>query len=217
MKYYQSSFEKGELRIKGVPDAVAVIAVEGKESKRLADLALHKTDLEFAKSCLHAINTAPEEPKEIRQALWRSTILHFYKCFGQGARFQLSSKKIYKNEPAEAIDVFNHYKELRNRHYVHDENSYAQCIPGAVLNNGKKEYKIEEIICYQAFGETLDEIGFTNMNLLISRALKWVIAEFDSLADKIRLNLENNSYSELINKKKLSYTVPTAENIAKRR
>jgi len=78
------------LHIEGFPDAVKVIRVDGPHAKRLADLALHESDLEFAADCVEAINHAPEEPLVLRQALWRAAIVHFMKCFGGGARFQLS-------------------------------------------------------------------------------------------------------------------------------
>jgi len=97
MEHFEISQQESSLHIEGFPDAVKVIAVEGGRSKRLADLALHKDDLEFADSCLDAINVSPEEPFVIREALWRSAIVHFMKCFGDsGARFQLSSVKILK-------------------------------------------------------------------------------------------------------------------------
>jgi len=135
MEHFEISQQESGLHIEGCPDAVKVIAVEGWRSKRLADLALHKDDLEFADSCLDAINVSPEEPFVIREALWRSAIVHFMKCFGDsGARFQLSSVKILNGELPEVSMAFEYFKDLRNKHFVHDENSYAQSLPGAILN-----------------------------------------------------------------------------------
>jgi len=60
MEHFEISQQESGLHIEGFPDAVKVIAVEGWRSKRLADLALHKDDLEFADSCLDAINVSPK-------------------------------------------------------------------------------------------------------------------------------------------------------------
>lgn len=91
------------------------------------------------------INLIPVEKHIVRQSLWRSAIVHFGKCFGKSAsRFQLNPNAIWKGNQS-ALEAFKYYKDLRNKHVVHDENSYAQSIPGAILNNGKKPYKIGDI------------------------------------------------------------------------
>ena len=144
MEYFSVSKTEASFHIEGIPDAVKIITINNPKAKRLADLSLHKEDLEFADACLDALNQTNENPI-VREALWRSAIVHYMKCFGNGIRFQLTPKKIYKSESPEALLAFNYFKVLRNKHFIHDVNSYAQSIPGAVLNNGTKDYKIEEI------------------------------------------------------------------------
>ena len=154
MESHPISQRESGLHIEGFPDAVKVLAIKGPRAKRLSDLALHRADLDFAEECLDAINVTPEEPRVLREALWRSAILHFLKCFGDaGARFQLSAERILKGTPPEAAMAFDYFKGLRNKHIVHDENSCSQSIPGAILNNGNKAYKIEKIICFSAKAE----------------------------------------------------------------
>ncbi len=185
MEHFAISKTESGLHIEGFPDAVKVVTINGPEAKRVADLSLHKEDLEFADACLDAINQMPENPVVAREALWRSAIVHFMKCFGSSARFQLSSAKIYKGEPPEALMAFEYFKDLRNKHFVHDENSYAQSIPGAVLNNGTRSHKIEKIVCFAAFGATLEQGNYGNLKLLIGKARAWVVTEFDSLCERI--------------------------------
>jgi hypothetical protein len=48
MEYFLIKQTENGLHIEGFPDAVKVIRIDGPQSKRLADLALHKADLEFA-------------------------------------------------------------------------------------------------------------------------------------------------------------------------
>jgi hypothetical protein len=68
--------------IDGFPDAVKVLRITGPKSQRLADLALHRADLDFVLECLVATSRQPDEGNVVRQALWRSAIVHFIKCFG---------------------------------------------------------------------------------------------------------------------------------------
>ncbi len=98
MEHFTISKTDAGFYIEGFPDAVKVVEIGGKVAKRLADLSLHKADLEFADACFAAINQAPEEPIVIREALWCSAIVHFLKCFSNGARFQLAPKKLFKGE-----------------------------------------------------------------------------------------------------------------------
>ena len=195
------------------PDAVKVIVVDRKDAKRLADLSLHKADLKFADKCLDAINQAPVEPFIMREALWRSAVIHYLKCFGNDARFQLVPKKIYKGESPEALEAFNYFKILRNSHLVHDENSYAQSIPGAVLNSGNKNYKIEKIVCFTAIALTLEQGNYGNLKLLIQNAMTWVTSEFDTLSKRITAVLEKENYDKLLAKDAITYQKPTIKNI----
>ena len=214
MEYFNISQTEAGFHIEGFPDAVKVIAIDGREAKRLADLSLHKEDLEFADACLDTINQTPEEPFVMREALWRSAIVHFLKCFGNGARFQLAAEKIYKGESPEALMAFNYFKSLRNKHLVHDENSYSQSIPGAILNNGMKDYKIEKIVCFAAIGATLEQGNYGNLKLLIEKARRWVVSEFDLLCERVTAALENENYDKLKSKEAITYRVPTVEEIS---
>ncbi|WP_025915973.1 hypothetical protein [Herminiimonas sp. CN] len=218
MEHFELSQQESGLHIEGFPDAVKVIAIEGPRSKRLADLALHRDDLEFADSCLDTINLSPEEPFVIREALWRSAIVHFMKCFGDSkARFQLSSEKILKGVPPEASMAFEYFKHLRNKHFVHDENSYAQSLPGAILNNETKSYKIEKIVCFAAIARTLAQENFGNLKLLIQKSRSWVIAEFDQLCNTLTAELEREPYESLLKKESLTFRAPTNDEIHKNR
>lgn len=217
MEHYAISKTEAGLQLEGFPDAVKAVKINGPDAKRLADLSLHREDLEFADACLNAINQTPENPIVAREALWRSAIVHFMKCFGTGARFQLSAEEIYKGEPKEALMAFEYFKGLRNKHVVHDVNSYAQSIPGAVLNNGTKDYKIEKIVCFAAFGATLEQGNYGNLRLLVEEARTWVVSEFDSLCERLTAVLEEESYDKLLSREAITYRVPTAEDISRTR
>jgi hypothetical protein len=153
MEYFPITKTAQGFHIEGFPDAVKVLGISGPKSRRLADLALHKSDLDFALECLTAINQVAEEPYIIRQALWRSAIVHFIKCFSESeSRFSLNPKQVYKNDPG-ASEPYRYFDSLRNKHLIHDENSYAQCLPGAVLNKKGMDHKIAKIVCLSVIGD----------------------------------------------------------------
>jgi hypothetical protein len=205
-------------RIEGFPDGAKVVRIDGPKANRLSDLSLHKSDLEFADDCLNAINDLPKESILIREALWRSAIVHFLKCFGDaGARFQLSADRIYSTEPPEAKMAYAYFKGLRNKHLIHDENSYAQSVPGAILNKGNKKYKIEKIVCMSAIARTLESGNYSNLKLLIKKAREWVVSEFENLCDLLTKELEKISYEALLAREAPCYRAPTVDDINKNR
>jgi hypothetical protein len=155
-------------------------------------------DLEFAASCLEAINTVPGDPHTIRSALWASAITHYVKCFGDGERFQLSPNKIYRKDSENALDAFNFFKTLRNKHVVHDENSFAQADPLAIISNDSKPYKVEKIMCSVMITMTLEQDVYANLSLLVKQALEWVVAEHDSYCSQIASDLERLDRSTLL-------------------
>lgn len=218
MEYFTITPSESGLHLEGFPDAVKVVRIDGPLAQRLSDLSLHKADLDFAESCLTAMNDMKEPYGVAHEALWRSAIVHFLKCFGDaGARFQLQADKILKSEPPEAMLVFTYFKGLRNKHLIHDENSYAQSVPGAVLNKGDKPYKIEKIVCFSAIAATIAPENYGNLKLLIDKARTWVVSQFDTLCEVLTKELEKKSYDTLLAMEALSYRVPTLDDIHKSR
>lgn len=203
------------LNISGVADAVKLVEIDHPLAKRIADLYLHKKDIEFSNSCLDAINRT--EDQVIREALWKSAIIHFFKCFGEGIRFLLMSDQIYKGLPKEASESFKYFKQFRNRHIAHDENSYEQCLSCAAINDGSKDYHIEKIVCISATSSTLDASHWSSLKALTDRALVWVTLEFDTSCKKLTEILEKETYEQIISRPTPHVTAPTAKEIGDRR
>ena len=214
MEYYQITQNEKEFHIEGFPNATKLIKIGGQKAKRLADLSLHKSDLDFAAECLEAINRVADEPNIIRQVLWHSAVVHFFKCFGDSsARFQLNARdNIYRGD-MQGQEIFKYFKSLRNKFLIHDENSYAQCIPGAVLNKRDHPYKIEKIVCFSALADTLNQPNYSNLKLLIQKAKSWVVSEFDTLCGILTKELEAESYDDLLSREGITYRAPTANEI----
>ena len=194
--------------IEGLPDAVKVFRIDGPKAQRLADLALHKADLDFALECLEQINNTPEQPYVSRQALWRSAVVHYMKCFGRHeSRFSLVRQKVYKGDPG-AIEPFEYFDSLRNKHLVHDENSYAQCLPRAILNKKDVDHKIAKITCLSVIGDTLARENYNNLHLLVIKAREWVVDQFDKLCNVLTAELEGEAYDALVERQGITYSRP---------
>jgi hypothetical protein len=217
MEQFSITKTAGGFHIEGFPNAVKVLRLQGRKSQRLADLALHRADLDFALECLESINHQAEEPYLARQVLWRSAIVHFMKCFGRSeSRFSLDAKQVYK-EDAGASEPFEFFESLRNKHLVHDENSFAQCLPGAVLNKMDMDHKIAKIVCLSVIGDTLNQDNYNNLHLLAARAREWVVRQFDELCDLLTAELEMKSYDALFALEGITYTSPEAGDVHKSR
>lgn len=217
MEHYTTSLPSpGEMRIEGLPDAVKAVKLEGPKPTRLAHLALHLSDLQMADACLEAINRTADPV--MRDALWRSSVGTYIKCFGDpGLRFQLDAAKIYKNRPPEAMLCYQFFKDLRDKHFEHDENPYKACTPLAALNNGTKSYKVEKIVTPVLTFGVLGEENWRNLKLLIATAKEWVSGQYDELANIVSRELEQRSYEELAAMPPAQAYVPKPEDMGKKR
>lgn len=211
MEYLEIRKIDDALEVHGLPTGSAfLVKLSCPVAKRLAGLALHRSDLTFAKESLEQINSCPTE--FIKQALWRSAIVHFGKCFGaSSARFQLSIRALYKQ--SDALEVFNYFKSLRNKHIVHDENPMTQSMPCAALNSGEKDYKVERIFTLSVEGESLEQSNYSNLLLLIEQALSWVIREYDTVCQELTKMLELQTYDSLKALPGVTYAAPSAEEV----
>ncbi|MGH2500759.1 MAG: hypothetical protein ACRDF0_11825 [Candidatus Limnocylindria bacterium] len=185
---------RGGVHIEGFPDAVKVIALAPASSRETCDLALHIQDLDFAMNCLAAINGQTEWL--LREALWRSAIVHFFKCFGDSVRSRLLPEKVYSGDP-EGLEVFRYFRDLRNKHFVHDENLYAHCVGGAILNRQSMDHKIAKVVSLALRGETLDQEHWSNLRLLVERARSWVTTQYELVCSRVAEELEAETYEVL--------------------
>ncbi|MCI4680569.1 hypothetical protein K9U39_02350 [Rhodoblastus acidophilus] len=148
----------------------------------------------------------------MRNVLWETAIVRFIKCFGQSeARFRLDPKASYDSDAA--LNSYKFFASLRNKNIIHDENSYTQCMPGAVLNKDGMSHKIAKIICLDVSGTTLEQDNYNNLHLLATDAQKWVSGQFDKLCDIITSELEAKPYVELFAMEGITYTAPAADGV----
>lgn len=205
------------IKIEGLPDAVKAIRLDGHLARRLSDLWLHKVDLDFAADCLNAIDGFPSTGGVTCQALWRSAIVHYAKCFGtSNARIQLNALKVFRGHSL-LLEDHKFFADLRNKHVVHDENSYALCVPAAILNRGDKNNKIEQILCLAGFIQTLSHENWSRLKLLVTQAHEWVATEFDCVHARLKTELEQQEYRILFAREDLTMRVPSLDEVGRTR
>ncbi|WP_139168764.1 MULTISPECIES: hypothetical protein [unclassified Duganella] len=196
MEPLQVIFNDGRIEIQGFPSTRA-ITLSPIEGKWLADLALHQDDLRFAIQCLDGINQHSTD-QFIQQALWRCAVVHFVKCFGDGARRFLQPAQVLKGQPSMATWAFDYMKALRHKHIVHDDNALSQSIPGALINPPPSPQKVAKVFTMPIHTDTLINENYGNLKLLCEVTLAWVDAEFDREADRIAAMLETLPHEDLM-------------------
>lgn len=186
------------------------------KAHKLKDLALHRHDLNFAAQCLKSINE--EAASDFMQdALWRCAIVHYVKCFGEGARKPLRARAAYKEHAPEALDAQEHFWNLRNKHIAHEVSAFSTVQVGAVINPPDRQSRIAKIFCPAFRVDTLEDGAFGNLTLLIEHALEWVNQEQDRLCDPITVDLEKESHHSLMRRPDVVYAAPQSSDIRRGR
>jgi hypothetical protein len=218
MQRYKVTLIDGKFHIEGFPDAVKVIspsALSPHLSRQVADCVLHRDDLSFAKHCVEQLSNFDNVPL-VREALWRSAIVHYCKCFDQSGKVRgpLTIKYLPKGV---ARVCHQYFLDLRNKRLVHDENSYTQTSVGAVITPSGQDFNVE-VICTKITGVILTDENLSNLSSLISEMLSQVELRFDQLVAKIKEALESQSYETLLSQPEMApYRVPTIDEVSKTR
>ncbi|KHJ74171.1 hypothetical protein [Rhodococcus sp. Chr-9] len=190
-------FEAGRLYLDGYPDAVKLAAVIGPHAKQLADLADHRRDLEFAHAAAVRLRDAPNDPDIVREALWRSAIVTYRKCFDRASkRRALRAECIY--DEGVPREVFAYFKRLRDKDIAHDDRAYSAYSIGAVIGPDDGDRKVQEILYIGMRAQHLDGPMLTNLGLLIEGAHQWVVKEFERVAAEKVAEMRTMSYSDLL-------------------
>jgi hypothetical protein len=164
---------------------------------------------------LDRLGAAPDDPPLVQEAVWRSAITAFLKCFdGTGVRTPLDATALFSGEPA-AIAAYNHIRNLRRKHIVHDENPWTQCFTVAILNRKDAAKKVADIKCVLFHGDTRENAQ--NLCNLIQMTRLWLDSEFDRRHATLLTKLESEQYDVLARLPQPKYTVPTAAEVTRKR
>lgn len=187
-----------ELRINH-PTAVKAGTLSGQKADQLADLVVHRADLVFAKQCVDELYVRTDQSVVIRNALLRSAIVAWSKCFNtsKAKRFRLKVSDIYPDGLARKTAY--HFAALRDKHIAHDDNPYSQAMPIVWIGprgGGRKVLEVAGLgmtANMSTSGESLD-----NLARLIRDALSWVDAQRSKVIAALERELEATDYEKLL-------------------
>lgn len=218
MEHLPVEIRDGGVYFPGFPNAVKLAAIKSNDAKTFAHLSLHRADLGFALEMLDLLSKQEGECTRIQQGLWRSAIIHYAKCFGKNkARTRLDAETIFKSCPPEAMVCHRHFKHLRNKNIVHDENAYAQSLPAAIISKQSEPCKIAKIVSFSLLAESLNPTDYQNLFNLVRKAIEYVEEEIDLVCKRITAQLENLPYEDLLKMDSVTYKPPTPNDVSKPR
>jgi hypothetical protein len=132
------SVVNGRFQLDDYAGATKVVVVPGQPAQRLADLSLHMRDLQQVLEWVAALGRIPPDLDPgpaftIRRGLWYSMVVNFCKCFGASSgRGQLDPKAVFKGYDA-LLDDYRYFDDLRNKNFVHDQNTMSQAFTLAAI------------------------------------------------------------------------------------
>lgn len=208
------------LRIENYPTAAHVGVASGELAEELRDLYLARSDLQATHQWLVIMASLPTTTKsfdDIHEALWIASITTYFKCFAQGVRkTKLKKEDIYVDRP-EAIELFDYFLDLRNRHLAHDVNAFIQCAVGVVVNPDGNPQKIADAIAIPFRVVTARPDFLSKFLLLVATTQDWVDKRVSELFKLVCDEYTKLPHAELLALPALKTTIPSPADVGKRR
>lgn len=110
-----------------------------------------------------------------------------------------------------------YFQGLRNKHVVHDENSYTQVQTVLVLNPKDDQKHVADILSIVFNADTANAEHIRSFSPLISTAFSWVENQHNSLIAQLVTSYEGKVYSELEALPEPTLTVPTSNEVGRKR
>jgi hypothetical protein len=216
MQNINFEFRDGGFHLTDFPNAEKVIMLDGAKAQKLADTALHRSDLIKAEAFLDQCTS--EETQLAQDALWKMAIITFIKCFKTN-NARTDSLSITEVLPGDlhGQEVFTYFENLRDKNIAHDDNPITQCLVGAVINKAGAPHKVEKVITLVLQGEVLKPENVSNLKKLIAAARAHVDRRYNELSAQLTTEMSQLEHSELIAMEPVQYAAPTAEDFAKNR
>ncbi|HVK57128.1 MAG TPA: hypothetical protein VM532_19120 [Burkholderiales bacterium] len=159
--------------------------IDGHLVKQYQAIVLHELDLRFCQSCLCELKSLDyNRQSERAEAYWISCVTRFFKCFGESkARAKLSASKIFKPDAGSTAD-FEYFRALRNKHIVHDENSFSDVLVAVAVNASEQEPPFVEVFASPIHLFTI-EGDLERLGNLVKKALEWIAERRSQLEEAL--------------------------------
>ena len=206
------------LKVLGYPNAKHLKVVDSPLGRRLSQLRLHLSDLIMCESWIQDLGqhrrSKPEiPPDQTELAIFIAALVKFFGCFGDSkARFSLQPRAIYKD--ADAIEVFEHFKAMRNNNIVHDSNNYNYSITTAALGEQGDVVDIVSL-AFHTYEHSIE--AYQNFFNLASFAKAYVETQIESLLAKLFEELEHLSITKRMDLPNVEYSKPKPGDVHKKR
>jgi hypothetical protein len=195
-------------------DALQQVQLAGKIAKRVADLGLHRFDMAFCERILKEYShRLVGEYDDLSQALLIAVFTKFISCFrsSKARGCLLKESKVYGSSPT-ALQAFYWILNLRNKHVVHDVNSYYGAAAFAWLDEQDGNVRQVGVMTYvtRIDPALVDALRYLvnraqeHIRIAIADAGKALLAEVQMMSpearaalEKIRIALPTDPYADL--------------------
>lgn len=188
-------------------NALQSAQLAGHKAKKLADLSLHQYDMSFCERLLKEHGSRfLGEYDDLSRSLWIAVLTKFVCCFrdsGKGARSLLKEKNVYAPN-SKALQDFEWILALRNKHIVHDENSYYGAAAFAWLEQDGDVRQVASMTYVTQIDPTLaammsNLVGLAQdyIRIAIADAGKALLAEVQAMTPEARTALPKSIHVAL--------------------
>lgn len=207
-----------KFHVEGYPDSVALKRIDDSDARELQALTLHQSDMNFCRAAMEQLEKSRKSDEGvIAQALWLVCVACFFKCFGSSkSRTSLSANEVLKNHTG-AMQVFDYFKALRDKHVIHDENAYCQAFTAVALNAENASSKVADVIAIATNASTIDDAHVTQFKQLVETTNAWVSERREALHQSLAQKYEQWAYKDLLALPDIQYTAPTASSVRTKR
>ncbi|MGY2992885.1 hypothetical protein [Mesorhizobium sp. URHB0026] len=204
----------GGLHIDGYPDAAYLVLLKSKKAKRLVRLRAHQSALIFCERAMQELGAIPEDRSIAREAVLVGVAVKFFSCFGQNAVVgPLSANRVFTAMP-DARECYAYWKDIRDKHIVHDESALTFEGTGLVLGSGGD---LHDVLSMKVSIEITDREHAQLLYDLIDHTLKHLEKEVSDLLPAVFEEAAAMTADERLSLPCMSFTKPNLSDVATRR
>ena len=180
--------------------------------KRFLSYFLHKNDVERAVSYLECISN--DKHHFVNEGLFVAALTIFIKCFGTGVRERVSDD-IY--DTPDTKDSYNQFKDVRDKHFVHDVNGMTQTTDFMLVNLDEANPHIHNASVIYNIATFNYRYEANKLIHLMQILHNYLCREIDKMSDDIINEFKSKSKDELISYGSPNIRLANIDDVSKRR
>lgn len=181
------------------PGAIALKRIEDPMALELRSMALHLTDLNHCREAIAALNAMRAQAESsVVETLWMGIVTRYFKCFGKSAAGTSLIGAVVLEKHAGAMDVFMHFKRLRDQHVVPDIHAFSQSFTAVVLNDADTTPPIADIATTTVVTRTSNDAHIASLARLVDVTVEWVTARQKQLQDLLMKRYARYTRAQLL-------------------